>query len=129
MRVRVLFAAVAAMGFMSVAPAEAGKPQMTAQVAKYYMDETLDDKDAFYWNYADGTRLRKCERLSRVRIRCKAWWTVFDGEKVFRGPITVFYYRHRNGEVYWDSKYRITRIDKQCVAAGGRNCRKTYRAG
>lgn len=80
--------------------------------------------------YAHRTRhseaVRRCNRLTRVRMRCAVEW--FFKNYDFYGAVTIWSSR-KNGAVSWSYSYIIHRTDDACVHRQRRSphaCTKTY---
>jgi hypothetical protein len=104
-------------------------PKLTGPDAKRYVKQVLDRHPNRFgqWRYMNGG-VRSCKRLSRVRMSCRVFW--WAGDVHWKGRVTVYYWRHRSGNVYWDYRYKIKFTNEYCIYGQNkpkRKCTKVYK--
>jgi hypothetical protein len=70
----------------------------------------------------DPSPIRRCSRLSRLRVRCNLAW--FAGDTGYTGKATVI---RRTGEEDDHVRWTVKVTDYYCRATSGKRCSRTYR--
>lgn len=97
-------------------------PTLMAHDAKHHVTQELGSRFRAVFRHRHHYTT-SCSRDSRTQMRCKVFWQ--SGKYDYSGTLVIFYVARKQA-VHWDSRLRIKRVARTCVAHHARRCVRHY---